>query len=93
MEPNKTAIERAFELARTGLYLGVSEIKERLRHEGYFTESVTGPALRTQLKILMEAARKTRWKAPSPIPSAETVMAAKNSSAKSPRAGYSTAHG
>ena len=45
MEPNKTAIERAFELARAGLYLEVSEIKERLRHEGYFTETVTGLAL------------------------------------------------
>ena len=47
MEPYKTAIERAFELSRTGLYLEVFEIKERLRSEGYPTDTITGrPALR-----------------------------------------------
>ena len=30
MDPNKTAIERAFELARTGLYFEIGEIKDRL---------------------------------------------------------------
>ncbi len=38
MEPNVTAIERAFQLARLGIFLQVAEIKERL---GYFTESST----------------------------------------------------
>jgi len=31
MEPNVTAIERAFQLARLGIFLQVAEIKERLR--------------------------------------------------------------
>jgi hypothetical protein len=52
MEPNKNAIERAFELAQTGRYLEVWEIKECLRYEGYFTEGITGPTLYGQLKVL-----------------------------------------
>jgi len=64
MEPNVTAIERAFQLARLGIFLQVAEIKERLRHEGYFTESIWGPTLHTQLKCIMLAAHKTRWKRP-----------------------------
>ena len=46
MDPNKTAIERAFELARTGLYFEIAEIKDRLMGEGYFTDSITGPTSR-----------------------------------------------
>ena len=65
MEPYKTAIERAFELARTGLFFGVSEIRDRLRDEGYFTDTIKGPMLCQELKVVMEAARRTRWKAPS----------------------------
>ena len=53
MEPNKTAIERAFELARTGLFLEVGEIKDRLRREGYYSDIITGPLLREQLKSLI----------------------------------------
>jgi len=37
-------------------------IKDRLKNEGYFTDTVTGPTLRTQLKAMIEAARSTRWK-------------------------------
>ena len=61
MEPNVTPIERAFELARLGIFLQVTEIKERLREEGYFTESITGPTLHTQLKSIMQTAQKSRW--------------------------------
>jgi hypothetical protein len=75
MEPNKTAIERAFDLARTGVYSEVGEIRDRLRNEGYFTDTVTGPTLRAQLKRLMEAARKSRWSFRTS--SAGTVAAAK----------------
>jgi len=71
MEPYKSAIERAFELAQTGLFLEVKEIKEQLRSEGYLASSITGPILRGQLKLLIEAGKKSRWKAPPP-PSIET---------------------
>ncbi len=59
MEPNVTAIERAFQLARLGIFLQVAEIKERL---GYFTESITGPTLHTQLRCIMQTAQKIRWR-------------------------------
>jgi len=66
MEPNVTAIERAFQLARLGIFLQVAEIKERLREEGYFTGSITGPTLHTQLRCIMQRAQKIRWRrAPS----------------------------
>jgi hypothetical protein len=90
MEPDKSAIERAFELARTGRFLDVSEIKDRLRNEGYFTDTVTGPTLRTQLKAMIEAARSTRWKAPSRTSIVGTAVVAKARRARSPRAANST---
>lgn len=62
MEPNVTPIERAFELARLGIFLQVTEIKERMREEGYFTESITGRTLLNQLQGVMQMARKSRWK-------------------------------
>ena len=89
MEPNKTAIERGFELARTGLYSDVGDIKARLRNEGYFTDTVTGPRLRAQIKRLMQAAQKSRWSSPTSI--AGTVAVAKATRAKSRRVGLSTA--
>jgi hypothetical protein len=63
MEPNKTVIERSFELARTGLFFDVAEIRARLRDEGYLTHAITGPLLCQELKSMMETARRTRWTA------------------------------
>ena len=89
MEPNKTAIERAFDIARTGVYSEVGEIRDRLRHEGYSAETVTGPLLRAQLKVLMEAAQKSRWGSFTSITG--TVAVAKATRAKSRRVALSTA--
>ena len=61
MDPNKTAIERAFELARTGLYFEIGKSKiGRLGEARDFTNSITGPTLRAQLKNLMKSGQKTR---------------------------------
>ena len=49
MEINKTALERAFELARSGRYLRLDQLLRRLNSEGYLGEQVTGPAVRKQL--------------------------------------------
>jgi hypothetical protein len=62
MLPNTTAIERAFQLAQRGIYCEVHEIKEQLRREGYFTDTVAGPILCAQLKSQSTAARSARWK-------------------------------
>lgn len=61
MQPNITPIERAFQLARLGTFFQVTEIKEQLGREGYFTEVICGPTLHAQLNLAMEAARIARW--------------------------------
>jgi hypothetical protein len=52
-----TPLERAFALARTGDYAGVSEIRNQLQAEGYETRQLEGPALLKQLRALCDAAR------------------------------------
>jgi hypothetical protein len=57
MDPNVTSLERAFELAATGHFATVAEIKLRLHREGYDYEVVQGPLLYQQLKDAIERAR------------------------------------
>jgi hypothetical protein len=52
-----STLERAFELAASGRFLSVAEIRSRLSEEGYFTERVCGPVLCRQLMSIMAAAR------------------------------------
>jgi hypothetical protein len=61
MQAKMTAIERAFELAKSGRYMSVGQIKYRLHVEGYFADAITGTHLCERLKALMDTARKTRW--------------------------------
>ena len=57
MKPNISTLERAFELAATGLFSTVTEIKLRLAREGYQFEQVEGPELAKQLVAAMTKAR------------------------------------
>jgi hypothetical protein len=57
MHENSTALERAFELARSGRYATVELIKKQLHKEGYEHRQVLGPALSAQLRSLIRAAR------------------------------------
>ena len=57
MQPNTTALERAFELARCGTCTKISEIKQRLSAEGYWTDTIEGRGLDQQLRALIETAR------------------------------------
>ena len=69
MESNKTALERAFELARSGRYLRLDQLLRRLNSEGYLGEQVTGPAVRKQLS---QAIKESRSRPPfSPAASRE----------------------
>jgi hypothetical protein len=61
MESNKTALERAFELARSGRYLRLEQLLRRLNNEGYLGEQVTGPVVRKQLN---QAIKESRSRAP-----------------------------
>ena len=65
MKPNVTAIERAFELAGTGRFLYVNEIRERLRSEGYVSDRIVGSHLCGQLKMAIQKALKREHR---PVP-------------------------
>ena len=56
MDPNKTAIERAFELARSGAFKRVAELVAHLDGEGYDGRQIHGRALRKQLGDLIKEA-------------------------------------
>jgi hypothetical protein len=53
-----TAIERAFQIARSGHASSVAEIKEALRKEGYALEQISGPVLSKQLIAIIAVARE-----------------------------------
>ena len=53
-----TAVERAFQLARSGRVAGLAEITTSLNREGYYANQIEGPVLKRQLTNLIKAARK-----------------------------------
>jgi len=60
MNSRPTTLERAFDLARTGDYLSVADIRAQLKTEGYLLSQLEGPALIRQLRLLcQEASQKT----------------------------------
>jgi len=58
MEPNFSALERAFQLARSGQVADVKEIKAQLKREGYDLGQITGSVLVRQLHGVIKAARR-----------------------------------
>ena len=58
MDADKTTIERAFDLARSGACSRVGDIVARLGREGYDGRQIHGPVLKKQLACLIEQARK-----------------------------------
>lgn len=58
MDPRISQLERAFELARSGRFSTVAEIKRKLREEGYMDDQVEGPLLFGQLNSLMKKAAR-----------------------------------
>jgi hypothetical protein len=57
MDPKMTALERAFQLAKSGDCAAVSDIKKRLIQEGYSAAQITGGQLSKQLLALIRAAQ------------------------------------
>ena len=53
-----TALERAFQLARSGSVASLTEIVSSLNREGYSGNQVEGRVLKRQLADLIKAARK-----------------------------------
>jgi hypothetical protein len=54
-----STLERAFELAESGRFVSVTEIRNRLSAEGFFTAELCGPLLCKQLLTIMVKARLT----------------------------------
>lgn len=59
MKHDVTAIERAFQMAKSGEFASVADIRKQLKLEGYTVEHITGRALSKQLAGLIRAARET----------------------------------
>lgn len=57
MDQNQTALERAFELAKSGRYRNVADIRTKVRMEGYTEHQLMGKALSKQLAGIIEKAR------------------------------------
>jgi hypothetical protein len=58
MDYKITSLERAFQMARSGKYASVAEIKKQLNVEGFSAAQVTGAVLSRQLKELIRAAQE-----------------------------------
>jgi hypothetical protein len=60
MDPKVSALERAFQLARSGQAASIDDIKKRLKREGYEEKAVDGgPSLAAQLrKLISEASER-----------------------------------
>jgi hypothetical protein len=58
VDHNITALERAFQLARSGTCASVPAIRKLLKAEGYSTGQITGRALHRQLADLIKAAQE-----------------------------------
>lgn len=59
MDHDLTALERAFQLASSGTCATVSEIKQKLKSEGYGLSQIEGSALLKQLRTLIKTALPT----------------------------------
>lgn len=51
-------IERAFELAKSGKYISIAEIRKQLVVEGFSNSQITGGVLLRQLRLLIEQAQR-----------------------------------
>jgi hypothetical protein len=60
MDQKMTALERAFQLAKSGHVADLTEIASALRREGYKDDQIEGRLLRRQLADLIKAARSFR---------------------------------
>lgn len=57
MDPNKTALERAFELAASGKCRSIDALRKALKAEGYDQYALYGFAMSKQLLAIMKGAQ------------------------------------
>lgn len=58
MEDKLTAIERAFELARSGKCYNLMDVSLQLKTEGYSIAPIEGPTIKMQLRHLIDISTK-----------------------------------
>lgn len=58
MDLKPLVLERAFELARSGSFSRLEDIRLQLKHEGYADFQLYGASLRKQLRALIVEAKK-----------------------------------
>lgn len=58
MDQNSTALERAFQLAKSGNVATIDALKHRLRAEGYSDATIKGKTLSKQLRALIHATQR-----------------------------------
>jgi hypothetical protein len=56
MDRNATALERAFQLAKSGHCTSVADLRRCLKREGYPLTHIVGRSLHRQLETLIKAA-------------------------------------
>jgi hypothetical protein len=66
MDSKVSALERAFQLARSGQVANIDDIKKKLKQEGYDVSAAAyvGLSIRSQLRALIKAARIDRARPP-----------------------------
>jgi hypothetical protein len=62
MDQSVTALERAFQLAKSGKCSSLADLKKQLRAEGYSIAQITGRTLAKQLVTLIKLARHNTLK-------------------------------
>jgi hypothetical protein len=55
MDSNTTSLERAFQLAKSGLCGSVELIRQKLDTEGYSADQITGKGLTKQLRTIIRS--------------------------------------
>lgn len=55
MDQSISVLERAFQLAKSGLYPTIGIIKKQLQKEGYWAAQIEGPVLHRQLAEMIRA--------------------------------------
>lgn len=58
MDHSVTALERAFQLAKSGKCNSLADLKKQLHAEGYSVAQITGRTLAKQLVVLIKTARR-----------------------------------
>jgi hypothetical protein len=71
-----SSLERAFELARSGKYPSIDQIKRRLKSEGLNQDQIDGPVLRRQLRDAIADAALTPPLSNAPLSNAERPASA-----------------